>query len=218
MEATTQVFREVAMPKRRRGLLVVVFLATILVAVSLVAYSPWEARYLGKRTSWWASRIQGSSRTDNFLASLPAWMVPARKDVDDEPDPYDALHDNPAAVPVLVQLLGHSDAEVRTAAAFWFPKDQREIRLTIPVLAAAVRSHPSASGRSNAAESLEILFKKNQDIFGEERTRIVVPALLAALKDENKLVRKDAAHALSAIDPETAQAAGIEVNGSLNKN
>src|SRR4051794_29783276 len=113
------------LPKSRRGrVAVAVGLAALLLALGWCDwYRPWEARYLGRPTSWWAREYEGLVWEYQFLGPPenppilygvppprePAWWeqwlrwagvrLPAR------PVDRRLLHGDPRAVPVLVELL-----------------------------------------------------------------------------------------------------------------
>jgi hypothetical protein len=88
-----------------------------LAGYDLLNYRSWEAHYRGRPTSWWAARLrvlppQARARPDG-------WYEPPAAPPGADPAPYHLiLGGDPAAVPVLVELLGQPDAPTARLAAW----------------------------------------------------------------------------------------------------
>jgi hypothetical protein len=197
------------LPKSRRHSLFAGILVIAVLGTWVNATRPWEAHYLGKPSSWWADRIRRRPTLHETLQSLGSWTKPLQVWFDGPPDLKKTLDDNPAAVAVLIELLRHSDPEVRASAAMWFPASRPELQLTFPVLADVIRNHPSATTRSHAAYRLAVLYGRNPGAFGTEEKGLVVSTLTEALLDDDNDVQCESAYALREIDPEAAARAGV---------
>src|SRR4051812_12536267 len=92
-------------------------------------YKPWEAHYRGRPTSWWAADILRweeeslnlfasvyLSRPPSEIADWLAWLTGNRELARHEDD-LPLVKGDPAAVPVLTDLLKCPDAKVRYVAA-----------------------------------------------------------------------------------------------------
>lgn len=100
------------------------------------------------------------------------------------------------AVPHLIPLLQHADADVRWNAARTLGKI-RAVEALGPLLAALQDEHPAV--REHAAEALGDLGPPAKD---------AIPALITALADEHPRVRRDAARSLGQLGPAARSALG----------
>jgi HEAT repeat protein len=109
------------------------------------------------------------------------------------------------AVPPLVDLLDHKEANVRWNAARTLGKIGPGAKTAVPALVVRLREDSDPAVREHAAEALG-------DIGPDAKEG--VPALVQALRDENAKVRRDSARSLGQIGP-AARAAVAALNDRL---
>jgi len=229
-------------------------LASALAGALLVPDARWqawgllrgEAFYRGKPTSYWRGSVKGFQRLTKSLTDGPGGLGFSSK-----PRPPSAVevvrawvsrffagsfvlppdHD-PAAVPVLVQLLSDDDPEVRDYAALALGDCGPDATAALPRLTEALRDDAPEVRRSAAVSvgridrrpeitvpvlsrmltDKEVLVRcRVANLLGElgPDARAAVPALRQALVDEDPQVRVEAAEALKRIDPQPADEAGV---------
>jgi hypothetical protein len=162
-------------------------------------YRPWEAHYKGRPTSWWSEQVRCLPLEGLSIPELPPpplakdWLERAmeycgiRPFGSDEPRADEVLRGDPAAVPVLIELLRSDDPRARVWAAEALAKTRPPAKAAVPALEAAAREHArDFPGRVSAA-----LARGS-------------PEAAATFAIRN---------ALSAIDPEAARRAGVPVDG-----
>jgi HEAT repeat protein len=239
----------------RRLLLRAVLLVGVVLAGALaepdVRWPLWgwlrgEAMYRGKPTSYWRGPVKEFQRLTKSLTDGPGGVGLSIK-----PPPPSAVevvrawvsrffagssvlppdHD-PAAVPVLVQLLSDDDPEVRDYAALALGDCGPAATAALPRLTEALRDDDPEVRRS-AAVSLGRIDRRPEvtvpvlsrmltarealircrvaNLLGETGpdAREAAPTLRQALLDEDAQVRVEAAEALKKIHPQAAAEAGV---------
>jgi hypothetical protein len=126
------------LPRSRRGKVALAggLLAALLAAGTVDWWRPWEVRYKGRPSSWWEARacelvmqLDGGGVFEpptfgvwNFPRSGPwAWLARAGFPVEEWTGgewPLRGLLDDPAAAPVLIELLHSRHTKARRFAAF----------------------------------------------------------------------------------------------------
>jgi hypothetical protein len=120
----------------RTRLIVAAVMTAALLSAGLFIYRPWEARFRGRPTSGWARRCEGGfvGRAPILClegSDLPGWFshneipkpfwyhwataVGIKTDLADSETPY-LISGDPAAVPVLLELVKHPSPLVRQVA------------------------------------------------------------------------------------------------------
>lgn len=142
------------LPARRRTRVAIGVVVAALMASATYAYRPWESHFKWRPTSWWAEEImQWEESPSNIQFSgmlqppdefrrrptrVEAWLerIGIRGPSCDGPLPLA----NPAAVPVLCELLSHPDPEVRSIALVALEMlDPEDCRPALPVLLKFIR-------------------------------------------------------------------------------
>jgi uncharacterized sulfatase len=109
-----------------------------------------------------------------------------------------SANDDEAAIPKLIEALGHPDPAARAWAAIGLGGRGKRAEGAAAALAKAASSDPAAWVRVAAAEALTRIDPRDTD---------AVARLIAALGDPNPWVRHQAANALDRIDPPAAAGA-----------
>jgi hypothetical protein len=146
-----------------------------------------EHFYRGRPTSYWRKKVV------KHVYPAPQTEVDPQDDPSAPPfpRPYEA-----AAVPVLIDLLGDEDDEVRywsCSTLFWIGPDASE---AVPTLATMLRSD-NLYDRRNAVHALAAIGPKSG---------AALPELIEALKEEDAYVNWHAAFALAELGPEAKEA------------
>jgi hypothetical protein len=131
------------LPARRRTRIALAVLSVAALAtLAVFTYRPWEARYRGRPTSWWARKV--SDLSADARPAWKQWLASARIDPDPtDDDGWGLVYGDSAAVPVLLELLRRPEVELRVLAVYGLGATGRKqpgsADAAIPALAAAFR-------------------------------------------------------------------------------
>jgi HEAT repeat protein len=215
------------LPKSRRGRLALAggLLAALALAVWCDWYRPWEARYLGRPSAWWAEEVRSAR------ARPPrAWWSPravsdwvgARLLGQPAPAPSQLAWGGAAAVPVLAELLRHEDYRVRRLACIGLgnkaaeaPEARRYLEQALGDADPLVRlvAHGCLGRSLDTAvpwlvELLALPDPEDRELGATHlalmgaKAREAVPALLPLTRDPEARVAEEARRAVYAIDPD----------------
>jgi HEAT repeat protein len=166
---------------------------------TLIGWIRGESFYQGRPTSYWSQQIRAyqhrvpPSSIDRLMATL-GLSAPNHR----EP-PLEAMlgqEPDPAAVPVLTELLGDPDDQVRYHAANTLSHCGPKAGAAVPALVKMLRD-PNIYDRRNAAKTLAHIGPAAKE---------AVPDLIEALKDEDEWVLYHVAMALGRIGPDAREA------------
>src|SRR5437870_5216055 len=195
---------------RRRWLLAV--LAGLVLALPLLLWTGYavlallghEHFYHGLPTSYWSMVVRRANEdSDRAMAAGCLGPAPPVSRLDELLESVGLgwgsgiLNGDPATVPVLADLLGDDDQEVRWMAATALGAIGPPAETAVPALTRAL-GDPYYLVRWTSADALGYI---------GPGARSAVPALTEALGDAEKDVRESAANALRTIDPEAARKA-----------
>jgi hypothetical protein len=188
-------------PNRLRSLAIVAMVALAALAVCWISwYKPSEKHYRGRPSSWWARRIdepiaeRNRSEMERWLRSILGAIGEYMFEPDVSPK---AIADDPAAVPMLVELLDNPDPRIWTKATWcllW--GNRKEMVLAIPLLSELLH-HSQVVYRRKAAS-----FLKSISMTYPQELRSALPSLSKALGDEDEYVRFAAGVAVASVAPE----------------
>jgi hypothetical protein len=120
-------------------------LAALFAFLLVASYRPWEARYLGRPTSWWEEAL---AREKGALGRASEWRRWFESPGPIEVGPHlRALRDaGPEAVPLLVELLSSPDLDTRSLACLFLGHMGPAARPAVPALRAVVADPGRADG------------------------------------------------------------------------
>jgi hypothetical protein len=189
----------------------------------VLEYRPWEEHYRLRPASWWSRELAGDGQPPSaWRKSLERVGIPL-------PDPHaaqNALEADPAAAPVLVELLQGADNNVRASASSCLRELGPRARHALPALLKVVHGPDKNAGAYalDAAACIDAgeVVPELADVVAQPnpfpnnyhrawcvlrlaeagpRARRAVPVLLSLLGDRDKELRIVAREALEQIDP-----------------
>ena len=184
------------LPKTSRRLIAGLLSAVAALVAAWVVFKPLEAHYQGRPSSYWAPRVVVLAKQVRYaFEGVPVGNVQVQVPVDDLIDQIFGVFSearlqvgDPNFVPILNELLHHSDIEARLGAAeFLCIYGPESYDRAVPVLMEVVERHPDMVARKRAVRLLgENAYKDN----GAAKTAgQVLQSALARETDEN--IRKE---------------------------
>jgi hypothetical protein len=169
----------------------------------LIGWVRGEAFYQGRPTTYWQQRIQEYQQLtedERWSAWNDHWMRTVEKLLGLPPDDYHPAvlyHDDPATMPVRLELLRDANPDVRKAVALNIGVIGLPARPAIPILIDLLED-PDLSVQRTAANALMS--------YGPEEAKEAVPSLRQLLNHGDAGSRYWADRILQIIDPEAAKA------------